>query len=247
MMINHEKKLLAHFKNIKKLGWIETKRHGDQMLGNALEDLLEVKENNQNEADWNNIELKTHRNTTNSPVSLFTKSPTHPKSINSQLRVKYGVSDNEHGLPKLNTRVKGDSFNTHRGGFGFKLDINVNEKRIYLLVKNLSNNQIVENEIYWDFDVIENAIKNKIKKIAVFYGDAKRENNKNFVRYTKMVMITGLTIENMLKALVSGNLYLELRLGVYSSGKKYGKFHDHGSGFRMGLNKLIELGEKLES
>lgn len=245
-MDKHIDELIDIFHKIKSLGWIRTQRHGDQMLGNTLEDLLNISENNSKAADWKGIELKTHRNITSSPISLFTKSPSHPKRANSYLREKYGVSDNHHGLPKLNTRIKGDSFNTHRSGFGFKLNIDKAENKIFLLVKNLENNEIVDRSIYWNFDVIEDALNNKIKKIAVFYGDSKSINNENFVKFDKIVIIKNLTIDKMISALDRGDLYLELRLGVYDSGANFGKLHDHGSGFRINLNKLIDLGEELE-
>lgn len=239
-------RLVKYFESIKSRGWIETERHGDQMLGNTLEDLLGVAENNLKIADWNGIELKARRKITNSPVSLFTKSPTYPAGVNSTLRERFGVTDNEHGLPKLNTRIKGNGFNTHRGGHAFKLEVNREQKRIYLHVKNSKTNEIVMDDVYWDFSVIEDALQNKINKIAVILGDGKRENNKNYVRFTKLYLVTGLTMDTMIDSLENGDLFLELRLGVYSSGENYGKHHDHGSGFRMNFNKLLELGTVIE-
>lgn len=52
--------LIEKFKEISKMGWIENKRHGNSGgIGNTLEDLLGIKENNlpiPNAAEW---ELKT--------------------------------------------------------------------------------------------------------------------------------------------------------------------------------------------
>jgi hypothetical protein len=103
--LSYENELRLLFEDIKSRGWIPTHRDGDQMLGNAFEDLIGLLENNYPQADWNGIELKVHRNETSSMVSLFSKSPTFPKKANSELRIKYGISDNEFGLPKLFTTI----------------------------------------------------------------------------------------------------------------------------------------------
>ena len=38
--MNAKEELVIKFQEIKERGWIETKRHGDQCLGNTFEDLI---------------------------------------------------------------------------------------------------------------------------------------------------------------------------------------------------------------
>ena len=243
--MNSEEELILLFQNIKNRGWIETNRHGDQCLGNTFENLIGKEEDNKAEADFKGIELKSHRLITKSLVSLFSKSPSYPKAANTYLREEYGVTDsNEFGKKMLYTTISGNKYNSHRGGHNFKFDVDRNDKKLWLLVKDSNTDVILEGPtagkcIYWDFSVIENALEKKLKKIAILYGNEKDENGKHYVQFTKMKLLEGLTLEKMLSALELGDLYLDIRIGVYESGKNIGKTHDHGSGFRMKLEKLL--------
>ena len=64
----------------------------------------------------------------------------------------------------------------------------------------------------------------------------------HYVRYEKMLILEGLTLEKMLKAIEDGELMVDIRIGVYASGKNIGKTHDHGTGFRIHLDKLLTYG-----
>lgn len=246
--MDSEQELIFKFNEIKKKGWIETKRHGDQCLGNAFEDLIGKEEDNKAEADFKGIELKSHRVITSSLMSLFSKSPSYPKGVNTYLRENYGVEDAEgFGKRVLNTTVSGKQYNTHRGGHNFKVEVDREHHKLWLLVKDSNNDELVEGPragkgVYWDFTVIENALIKKLNKIAILYGDEKDENGKHYVRYTKMKILEGLTLEKMLKAIEIGDLYIDIRIGVYASGKNIGKTHDHGTGFRIHLDKLLSYG-----
>ncbi len=237
--MNKEEELIEKFKIIKSRGWIPTNRHGDQCLGNAFEDLIGKTEDNKSEADYFGIELKAHRTITKSMVSLFSKSPSYPKGVNTYLRETYGVVEDDYGKKVLNTTVSGLKENTHRGGYGFKAVVDRENERILLQVRNLSTNAIVDDEIFWSFSVLEKALEKKIKKVAVLYGDEKIEEGQHFVRYTSMRILEGLTFEKLLSSIEEGLLLIDIRIGVYASGKNAGKTHDHGTGFRIHLENLL--------
>src|SRR5437879_962555 len=82
------------------MGWIPNARHGNQGgIGNTLEDLLEIKENNlpiPNAAEW---ELKTQRLATSSLTTLFHSEPS-PRAMQFVPHVllpKYGWMHQEAG------------------------------------------------------------------------------------------------------------------------------------------------------
>lgn len=241
-----ETKLLQLFNDIRDKGWIPTKRHGDQCLGNTFEDLIGKKEDNKSEADFYGIELKSHRTITQSMVSLFSRAPSYPRRVNTYLRETYGVPDDLYGTNILNTTVSGAYENVHRGGHGFAVVVNRAERRIYLQIRNLTTGEIIPDNIYWKFDVLEKALQKKLSKIAVLYGDEKDEGGTHYVRYTKMLLFTGLTLEKMVRSLEVGDLKIDIRIGVYHSGKNAGKTHDHGTAFRIQLNDLLKYGEVIE-
>lgn len=243
--LDAEQILIDFFYDIKKKGWIPTKRRGDECLGNTFEDLIGKSEDNKPEADFMGIELKSHRILTTSFMTLFSKAPTSPKRINLYLRDTYGVEEPKFNKKILNTTVSGDKFNSHRGGHNFKLEIDRKERKLRLIVRRNSDNKILEDkdhghEIYWNFSVLETALEKKLKKIAVLYGSEKTENGIHYVRYEEMIILEDLTLEKMLSAMEMGELYIDLRIGIYESGKNIGRYHDHGSAFRIMLNDLIK-------
>lgn len=240
-MQDAEVKLIEKFKEIKRKGWLETKRHGDQCLGNAFEDFIGKKEDNKSEADFYGIELKAHRNVTQSMISLFSKAPSFPKGVNTHLRETYGVVDDQHNKRVLNTTINGVKENSHRGGHKFKLVVDRVNERIYVQIRDAESNVIIDDEIYWSFSVLSKALEKKISKVAILYGDEKDEDGKHFVRYTGMRIIEGLSIEKLIKSIEDGKLLVDIRIGVYASGKNKGKTHDHGTAFRMHLNDLLTL------
>lgn len=237
--MTNKEELIAHFERVKEMGWIETKRHGDQCLGNTFEDLIGKKEDNKSEADFKGFELKAHRTVTKCLVSLFSKAPSYPKRVNTYLREKYGVVEDAYAVRVLNTMVSGAKENTHRGGHGFKLVVDREKQRIYLQIRDLQTNEVLDEEIYWTFSVLAKALDKKIKKIAVLYGDEKVERGKRFVRYTGMKILEGVSLEQLVTSVEKGKLLIDIRIGVYASGKKMGKTHDHGTAFRVQLSDLL--------
>jgi len=86
--------LVEKLKEISAIGWISNARHGNAGgIGNTLEDLLGIKENNlpiPNAAEW---ELKTQRVNTTSLTTLFHIEPSPraigfvPKSASADVRM----------------------------------------------------------------------------------------------------------------------------------------------------------------
>lgn len=241
-MIDREKELIKIFSNIRDRGWIPTERHGDQCLGNAFEDLLGKKEDNRPKADFYGIELKSHRTITSSLMTLFSKAPSYPRGVNTYLRKTYGVIEEEYDAKILNTTLTGNKENTHRGGHSFRSMVDWKDERIYLQIRDLKTGKIVEDNIYWSFEVIRTALNNKLQKIAILYGDEKNEDGIHYVRYNNMKILSGLTLEKLLHAIEDGYLYIDIRLGVYHSGRNKGKTHDHGTAFRIHVQDLLNNG-----
>lgn len=240
--------LLRVFNELRNLEWIFTPRkRTDGLLGNVFEDLIGKEEDNLSIADWRGIELKTTRNSTSSLVTLFSKSPDHPKGANSYLRLNYGSLNEEHGLKVLNTTINAVSFNNHREGYSYKIGVDRVNKRLNLIIVESSSKKVLDDKVYWDFAVLEKALKTKLKTIAIIYGDEKEEFGQTFVRFTKLKVINGLDMDSLLSALENGDLKIDIRIGVYSSGKNKGKTHDHGTGFRIHLTKLLDYSNVLET
>lgn len=71
-------------------------------------------------------------------------------------------------------------------------------------------------------------------------ADSKIENGKESFHYDEAYSLGNFSSDEMMDALLSGDLEMDIRLGVYASGKKVGKSHDNGTAFRVSANKLEE-------
>ena len=100
MEIFTKNQLIIELRKIKEMGWIKNTRSGNVGgIGNTLEDLLGIKENNlpiPNASEW---ELKTQRANTSSLTTLFHIEPS-PRALKFVPRIfllKYGWLHKEAG------------------------------------------------------------------------------------------------------------------------------------------------------
>ncbi len=247
-----EDKVIEGFKKdfsaIKQRGWVVSNRIHDTGIGKTFEDLIGIHENNNFLADYRNVlELKSKRELSESMVTLFTKSPSFPKKVNSILREKYGQPDgNAEGMKILHTTISGAKFNTFISKIGFKLEVDMKQKKIFIIIKDLQSGKIEDTNIYYSFEDINEIIDKKCKYIAYITAENKKENNKEYFKFTRAVLLSGLTFEKFIEFVKKGIIVYDIRLGVYRSGKNKGKTHDHGSGFRIlknNLNQVFEIKE----
>jgi len=245
-------KVLDGFKKdflaIREKGFIESHRTHNTGIGKTFEDLIGIVENNNFLADYEDIlELKSSRELSNSMVTLFTKAPSHPKGVNSTLRETYGEPDQKAGgLKTIHTTFGAVKFNTFFGKWGFKLEIDEEKRRIYLLIKSLETDKKENIEIYYDFDIIKEIIEKKCDYIAYIKADPKIEDGKEFFHFKKATLLSGLTFEKFIQFVKEGLILYDIRIGVYRSGKLKGKTHDHGSGFRVLKHNIDKIFTKEE-
>lgn len=79
-----------------------------------------------------------------------------------------------------------------------------------------------------------------MKTLAVINSSTKVYNKIKYYSYDNIKIIYALSLEQLLAALEDQKLIVDLRLGVYHSGKNLGKTHDHGTGFRIKYNDLLQ-------
>lgn len=244
-MRKNNEKIIDAFKNTTGK-WIQATRKGNTAIGKTLEDYFEIEENNIDAPDLAGFEIKSQRELAKSRITLFTKAPTNPKNANTLLRQRFGkTDDNDPNLKILHTTISHQKYNTHASGYNFTLQCNDNDEKIYLKVQENSTKKIISENVYWSYSVIDKIIKNKIQHLAFVEAEVKKENNVEFFNYRRMTLFSGLNLKQFLKFIrKSDGIVIDIRLGSYKSGKKYGKTHDHGTGFRIDRNQLESLYKK---
>jgi hypothetical protein len=256
MKIYTKDSLIKEFRVIAEKGWIPNARQGNNGgVGNTLEDLLGIEENNlpiPNAAEW---ELKAQRLNTSALTTLFhtEPSPRAVKFIPQILLLKYGWEHQEAGVKYPETEmsfrqtIHGNSPSDR--GFIVKIDrkerkvlisfdnnsVSENHKEWLETVKNRVGLEELDPQPYWGFDDLSNKAGTKLLNCFYVQADVKKEGNREFYHYCKVMMLQKFNFEGFLNQIEKGNILVDFdaRTG-----------HNHGTKFRMKQNCFPELYEK---
>lgn len=238
--LTSDEKFKEKMKEIKKKGFIVSHREGDTGVGKTLEDELGVEENPIQAADLGDVEVKANRKGSNSKITLLTKAPKKRGVNNRVLRERYGYQTEESKQlnPKikiLHTMVNGKDFNTlNRKKF---LKLTAKDDRIYL---EHAEDGILD-DVYWERAQLEKAYDKKYpaKKMYHVQAEAKRgADGKEQFLYCDADSLSDFSAKSMMESLKSGDLEVDIRLGIYASGDKKGQAHDNGTAIRVSPQKL---------
>ncbi len=250
--------LINKLKQIRDMGWVLGRRQGNAgNVGNTLEDLLGIQENNlpiPNAAEW---ELKCQRSNTTSLTTLFhaEPSPTVLKFVSNILLPRYGWShqgagkiypDNERSFRQTMSAV-------HRTDRGFGIVLDESEQKILVSFDSAAVSdvhaqwlQCVKDNVgltelnpqpYWGFDDVFH--KAGIKLLNCFYvvADVKKEDGKEYFWYKTIMKLSHFSREKFIAAIANGDVLIDFdaRTG-----------HNHGTKFRFRNGKLPELYDEVE-
>lgn len=241
--MNDKERIIEAFRKVKALGWVESHRRNNTGIGKTFEDNMGVGENNHKGPDLFGFEIKSHRAASSSYVTLFTKSPSFPsRGGNAYLKKRFGTVNPDSGIKELHTSMFADRFNTYEGKYSFRLIHKPSERRIYIGVYTLEGKELLDERVYYTYEDIKKAINNKLHNL--FYVRAQRKSNDNgkeLFYFDSAEIYTGPSLDSFLKLLDSGEIMFDIRMGVYTSDKNYGKPHDHGNAFRIKEEKIMNL------
>jgi len=257
MKIFTKEKLIDELRKIKTMGWIKNARKGNAGgIGNTLEDLLGIEENNlpiPNAAEW---ELKTQRIETSSLTTLFhmEPSPRAIKFVPQVLLLKYGWKheEAEKKYPKNEMSFRQTISGKGRSDRGFTVVVDRNLKKVlisfnYLQVSERHKDWLdsVKERIglgelnpqpYWGFDDLFHKAGTKLINCFYVQAEVRRENSIEYYKYSRIQMLEKFSIEKFLLALENNYVLVDFdaRTG-----------HNHGTKFRLKQNKLAELYERV--
>ncbi len=98
-------------------------------------------------------------------------------------------------------------------------------------------------ESYWPISIFDDVLKAKSDKILLAFAKTKGERktkNEKF-HFTEAYLLSNLNINKFKSAVENDKLKIDIRIGVYRSGKNKGKYHDHGTGFRINKRNFLHL------
>ncbi len=250
--------LIEKLKDIASKGWIPNPRRGNHgSVGNTLEDLLGIEENNlpiPNAAEW---ELKTHRANSSSLCTLFHSEPS-PRAIKFVPQVllpKYGWAHKEDGkkYAKGEKSFRQTIHGLGRSDRGFMVKIDRAEKKILISFDAESVNVRHENWLgsvkkriglaelnpqpYWGFNDLEHKAGTKLLNAFYVQAEVKTLHEKEYYKYISVMMLQKFNFEGFLTAIEEAKILVDFdaRTG-----------HNHGTKFRMRQDSLPMLYEKIK-
>jgi hypothetical protein len=101
-------------------------------------------------------------------------------------------------------------------------------------------------EAYWERAVLKEAFEKKYHKLAYVLAESREENRTEQFWYNEAYLLDGFGFDTFSNLVREGVVKADIRLGHYKSGPKYGKRHDHGTGFRVLPKFLPRCFERIE-
>jgi len=257
MKIFTKELLINELKIIRDKGWIKNARPGNVGgVGNTLEDLLGIEENNlpiPNAAEW---ELKCQRGNTTSLTTLFhmEPSPRALKFVPQIFLLNYGWPHREarskypHNEMSFRQTIGGQN----RSDRGFKVVVDQIQKKVLIsfdasavsarharwlkTVKKRIGLGELDPQPYWGFDNLLHKAGTKLHNCFYVQAQVKRINGEEYFHYDKIIMLEKLTIDKIVGAIENNYILVDFdaRTG-----------HNHGTKFRLRKNKLPDLYEEV--
>ncbi len=258
MNIYTKEDLIKKLKEIVNSGWIQNRRAGNSGgIGNTLEDLLGIEENNLPLPNVNEWELKAQRLNTSSLITLFhaEPSPRALKFIPQILLPNFGwkhkqagkkYSENEKSFRQtINGKSASDrGFKVSIDRTNTKVTVSFDHTKVAERHKNWLNS--VERKIglkqlnpqpYWGFDDLNHKAGTKLLNCFDVQAKVKKEKRIEFYRYVKVQMLQKFKFQGFLDAIEQSDILIDFdaRTG-----------HNHGTKFRMRQKRLPELYETVK-
>ncbi|HOR77956.1 MAG TPA: MvaI/BcnI family restriction endonuclease [Anaerolineaceae bacterium] len=258
MKIFTKQDLINALQEIRAMGWVPNLRPGNAgAVGNTLEDLLEIQENNlpiPNAAEW---ELKCQRIGTSSLITLFHMEPS-PRAIRfvpNILLPKYGWPHEQAGITyskdEMSFRQTISALSRTDRGFGIVVD----RRQRKLLVsfdarcvdqrhnewltsvkERVGHLDELNPQPYWGFDDLFHKAGTKLLNCFFVRAEVKREESQEFFRYSEIMVFEKFSLEKLINAIENGYILIDFdaRTG-----------HNHGTKFRLRQDRFHELYEKV--
>jgi hypothetical protein len=252
MKLYTKEELIQAMRHIFEHGWYPSVKEtrdtrNDGAVGNTLETLLGIPENNvpiPNARDW---ELKGQRSNTSSLVTLkhIEPSPTAAKFVPNLLLPYYGWKHRGAGkkYPETEMSFRSTTSATEYTNRGFRIIVNREQGKLQFIFDptkvKINNPKIVSwlksveeriglgplnPEPYWGLEDLRYQIGSKIKNCFYVIADSEVRNKKEYFLYKALHILSGFSFEKFLMCIEEGAVLVDFdaRTG-----------HNHGTKFRI--------------
>ena len=247
--------LIEALRNIRNAGWHKSARSGSNAgaVGNTLEDLLGIQENNlplPNAAEW---ELKAQRKVTSSLLTLFHCEPS-PRALKivPYLLENFGWKHDEAGIryplseKSFRQTLRFEEYSPR----GFCVSLDENNKKIIInfdyskIQPEFSSwkNSLKLKSIpgshspYWGYNDIFHKAGTKLGNCFYVLADSKKIGNVEYFKYDTIKMLSNFSINKFISAIKARKIYVDFdaRTG-----------HNHGTKYRIKSSDIPLLYENM--
>lgn len=224
--------------------------------GLSIQNMIGItKENSKRRSDVGNMELKVQKNTRstqNAPMALFTMAPecfnnkvAKGKSVIGYLAKKYGYADKTYpDINCLSVNFVSNKYTT-KGDYQYKLRVDDKARRVYLVIRKISNKRIVTSKDFgYSFKNIYNRIDEKMENVLLVSYENKKVNENEYFELKHSWLYLGLDKKRTINLIKDGKIFLNTGVDVkknFKDKRQNGTIHDHGSEFRLKSNELKNL------
>lgn len=258
MRIFSKEELIQALADIKQRGWIRNARVGNAGgIGNTLEDLLGIDENNlpiPNAANW---ELKCQRKGTTSLVTLCHKEPS-PRALRFVPQVllpNYGWPHDQAGIKyphtEMSFRQTINALTRTDRGFGIRVDRSEQKILVSFDASSVSPKHAqwlrsvdmkvgldeLNPQPYWGFQELYHSIGSKLSNVFYVQAQVQKIDGEEYYLYDSVMILSGFSLESLLSAIEQGILLVDFDA---RSG------HNHGTKFRIRQNNWPALYSHIE-
>lgn len=239
--------LKKEFERIKSMGYVKASRSGYTGIGKTFEDLLGKKEDSLELPDYHGIEIKTKRGYTRSYTTLFGATPQGKKEFEiKRLRNAYGYPDPIYKSQKLlNTSVQANCSTLVGNRYLFKLIVDYEEQKVFLLVTD-KNMNFIEKKSYWTFEVLKEKLERKLQYMALVKAWPNTINGEEYYKYYDIDFYILKSFEDFLKLIEEGTVRVTFKIGIFKKGRRAGEIHDRGTSFEIQEIDMLKLFDKIE-
>ena len=243
-----KQQMIQKLEDLARQGWVQSIRPlNSGGIGNTIDHILGLPENNLPISDTAQWELKTHRIGSPSLLTLFHMEP-QPREygvVTNLLLPNFGWADQTRGN-ELSfrqtiqaTRVSDRGFSVIINHSTEKVIISFNEMEVAERhglwldsVRTRRSSTALQPEPYWTFRELFLKVSTKLLNAFFVKATAHKEAGIEFFKICELQILQGLDLDHFINALENGNILIDFDARSH---------HNHGTKFRIRQNLIPEL------
>ena len=242
--MNLEEKLK---KIINQKKWYKISKSNYNQAGLLLEKLLGLENNDLPISDYDEYEIKTKYVDDEHAMTLFHAAPDSYLYEIKRIYDTYAYPSPSN--PEVNVFLSAfycSKITTLGKEICGRLFIDKEKKVITLKIYNFKTNTL-DDKVSWSFDLLEERINLKLKKICYVGVERKFIGNNLYCRFNNYKIYKFKGFNKFLDCLKYGHISIKFCINVYKTGIKAGQMHDHGTCFDIKTDKFDYLFRGLTS